>query len=125
MDLIIYLDGSDLEPEQNKEISLQLDNDISDWITKGQKNTYSLAAEIKQSEAVPKEKSKTGIRLQLKSKYKLKEPLNFLHAQAKKHKCEFVVAQFYPETGDIEDVCYFGYEEGRPDLHEIANYLSL
>ena len=63
--------------------------------------------------------------LKVKNKFKLKDPLNFLYTLAKTHKCEFVIAMACQETGEIQDVCYFGYEEGRPDLFEIANYLSL
>lgn len=61
----------------------------------------------------------------MKSKFKLKEPLNFLYKIAKTHKCEFIIAMLDSESGDLEEVCYFGFEEGRPDLFEIANYLSL
>jgi len=54
---------------------------------------------------------------------KLKEPLNTLNDLAKKHKCDFSVGII--DEGKRTDVCFFGFEEGRPDMFEIANYLSL
>jgi len=64
-----------------------------------------------------------GITLRLKSKAELKEPLNFLYGLAKQTKCEFVVGIHH--AADKEDICYFGHEEGRPDMHEVAMYLGL
>jgi len=66
-----------------------------------------------------------GFRLELSNKNKLKEPLNFLNKVANSNKCDFVVGYFDEHTNEREDVCYFGREEGRPDLFEIANYLGL
>ena len=60
----------------------------------------------------------------MKKNQHLKDPLSFLHGVAKDHKVDFVVG-FFEENGDSEDVCYFGHEEGKPDIVEIANYLGL
>ena len=64
-----------------------------------------------------------GIEFSAKNSNKLKEPLNTLYKLAKDYKCEFVVGQIEDDT--YQDVCYFGHEEGRPDMFEIANYLEL
>jgi hypothetical protein len=64
-----------------------------------------------------------GIKLIANSKVELKEPLRFLYAVAKHNKCEFVVGIIHEH--EKEDICYFGNEEGRPDMHEVAMYLGL
>ena len=64
-----------------------------------------------------------GYEISISKTQKLKEPLNFLYSLAKTHQCEFVVGQIEGEA--YQDVCYFGYEEGRPDMFEIAHYLGL
>lgn len=66
-----------------------------------------------------------GLVLDTNKKFDLKEPLNFLNRLAKEHEQEFVVGHFDEDTGEPESVCYFGYEEGRPDLFEIGSYLGL
>lgn len=64
-----------------------------------------------------------GYELTLSKTQKLKDPLNFLYTLAREHKCEFVVGLI--NDNNYEDVCYFGYEEGRPDMFEIAHYLGM
>ena len=66
-----------------------------------------------------------GIQLEIKRKAGLKRPLEFLYQQAEKMEREFVIGLYDKETGDRENVCYFGYEEGRPDPDEVALYLGL
>ena len=64
-----------------------------------------------------------GIEFSVSKTQKLKEPLNFFNTLAKKYKCDFVVGTIEEER--YSDVCYFGFEEGRPDMFEIANYVGL
>ena len=64
-----------------------------------------------------------GIELTISKAQKLKEPLNQLYDFAKKYKCDFSVGII--EDDKRSDVCFFGFEEGRPDMFEIANYLEL
>ena len=66
-----------------------------------------------------------GLRFEVGKKRALKEPLDALYAIAKKHKLDFVVGLYETSTGDHEEVCYFGNEEGKPDFYEVANYLGL
>lgn len=66
-----------------------------------------------------------GVTLFVKKKMKLKDPLTFLYALAKEHKREFAVGIVDKDSGESEEVCFFGFEEGRPDLDEIACYLEL
>lgn len=64
-----------------------------------------------------------GINIQVRKKAGLKEPLRFLYSLAQEHKCDFVLGVY---DGDAkEEICYFGVEEGKPDVFEIANYVGL
>jgi len=130
MELHIYVDDTDLDPKHLQDITSPITNAITDWISE-QKQNIRLLTPLKEADTeeyineMTHEALKLGICIRVKSKYKLKEPLNFLYSLAKAHKCEWVIAMFDSESGNLEEVCYFGYEEGRPDLFEIANYLSL
>ena len=126
MQLHIYIDNSDIEPSRLDEIFTPISEEISGWIGGKKQNIHSLSSSP-ESESIEGDTSepKLGISIQVKAKHKLKDPLNFLYSLAKTYKCEFAIAIIYPDTNETEDICYFGYEEGRPDLFEIANYLSL
>ena len=80
---------------------------------------------IDQREDEDLEDWKLGIRLNIKKKQWLKEPLHFLHNLAKEHKTDFVLGIIDADTREEEDICYFGHEEGKPDLFEIACYIGL
>ena len=71
------------------------------------------------------EDKKFGVTITIDKKLQLKQPLNFLYGIAKKYKIDFVIGIVCGDTGKMEDVCYFGHEEGRPDMYEIAMYLGL
>ncbi len=66
-----------------------------------------------------------GLRIQVKKAEQLKVPLNFLYGLAKEYKLEFAISQLDEERAEWEEVCYFGNEEGRPDIFEVACYLGL
>jgi len=120
MQLHIYIDDADLEEGDLNKMLDPVSESISGWIGENKKNVQLLAQQSAEGDDV----LKLGMSLQVKSKFKLKDPLNFLYTLAKEYKCEFAIAVVSPDTGDSEDVCYFGFEEGRPDLFEIANYLD-
>ena len=125
MELRIYIDTADLEDSEIVGISGTISTLISDWVNT-HKGAWLLSNDrVHEGSLKDLEISPVGLGLKLKSKFKLKDPLNFLYTIAKEHKCEFVIAMLEDETGVAEDICYFGYEEGRPDLHEVANYLGL
>jgi len=74
------------------------------------------------------EEDRLGVNITIESKNQLTKPLKFFYSLAKEHKCDFVVGKFDGDSlgeGVMEDVCYFGYEEGRPDNFEMASYLEL
>jgi len=120
MHLNIYIDDADLDEGDLNKLLTPVSESISAWVGENKKNVQLLAQLSENGEVL-----KLGISIQVKSKFKLKDPLNFLYSLAKEHKCEFAIAIITPETGASEDVCYFGFEEGQPDLFEIANYLDL
>jgi hypothetical protein len=66
-----------------------------------------------------------GLHLSIRKGRELKEPLNFLYSITKKHKLDFVFGIIEGESGDREDICYFGNEEGKPDIYEISSYIGL
>ncbi len=66
-----------------------------------------------------------GMSITIKKNKQLKNPLNFVYGIAKKHKLEFAIAMQDEESGEWEEVCFFGYEEGKPDIFEVACYLGL
>jgi hypothetical protein len=124
MELKIYIDNSDLDTSRLKEIFFPVQSLISDWISEQKLAITSLSNQIPSAE-IDLANEQLGMHIQVKSQFKLKEPLNFLYKIAKTYKCEFVIAMVDSDSGELEEVCYFGHEEGRPDLFEIANYLSL
>ncbi|WP_320821898.1 hypothetical protein [Reinekea sp.] len=73
--------------------------------------------------SLSKRSIEVGLELTISKAQKLKDPLNQLYDFAKQHKCDFSVGII--EDNQRSDVCFFGFEEGRPDMFEIANYLEL
>ena len=100
--------------KEEKDISATVLSAINAWLGGGRDGIELLPAD-----------QDPGLLLIIKNKFDLKDPLNALYAVAKQEKCDFVVGYIEEQTNSKEDVCYFGHEEGRPDLHEIACYLGL
>lgn len=67
----------------------------------------------------------SALQVQVKKAEQLKLPLNFLYKMAKQYKLEFAISQLDDESGEWEEVCYFGHEEGKPDIFEVACYVGL
>ena len=103
-----------LVPDEERDVSAAVEQAINEWLAEGKESITFIAAE----------QGGPGLEVAMASKLALKEPLNALQAIATKQKCNFVVGSIDAESGEREDVCYFGHEEGRPDLHEIACYLG-
>lgn len=122
MKLHIYIDSSDIEPSRLDDIYTPISEEITNWI--GDKQTVRSLSDTTDADEHLAQR-KLGISIELKSKHKLKDPLNFLYTLAKTYQCEFAIAIVDPDSNELEDVCYFGFEEGRPDLFEVANYLAL
>lgn len=119
MHLYMTIDGSD-ELEQ---LSEPVSSAITNWIGTNKKHIQLINKIAQEISELPDEA--LGIEITVQTKNALRKPLEFLYGLAKEHKCEFVIGVFHPQTGAKEDVCYFGHDEGRPDVDEIANYLEL
>jgi len=123
MNIYILVDGSD-----HNEYAQALAEAIQLWIKEGQGNVQlinekgSLAADAKQWELPSWD---LGIGFATSKKAKLKKPLEFLHALAETLQLDFVVGIQDEDTGQRENICYFGFEEGAPAPYEVASYLGL
>lgn len=118
MRIYLYVDANDLEA-----IAEPIAAAIEDWRPKD--NDKLQLVNQPPGENSESQQWRLGINIETKKKKALVKPVEFLYGIAKAHECEFVVGVFDDKTGEAEDVCYFGYEEGRPDVNEMANYLGL
>ena len=123
MKLYIFIETADLE-----ELNQHMIAEWQQWL-----DETDFAAEFVQNN-MPDEESELlgdysemelGMVFNIKQKQRLKEPLNFLYQLAKTYRCEFVIGIIDNKTNKKQDVCYFGHEEGKPDLYEVANYIGL
>ena len=64
-----------------------------------------------------------GLSINTKRVQTLKKPIAFLFTLTEQWPLDFVIG--VDNNGEREDICYFGKEEGHPDISEIANYLGL
>ncbi|PVZ70531.1 hypothetical protein [Pelagibaculum spongiae] len=118
MKLYIYIDQFDQD-----ELEQDIINSLSSWVGSS-KGSYQLV-NLRPEDHPELDCWKLGITLEIKKKIELKSPLNLLYSLAKKHKLDFVIGIIDNKSGDEEDICYFGHEEGRPDLYEIGSYLGM
>lgn len=65
-----------------------------------------------------------GLRIDTGKKAMLKKALDFLYGLAKEQSVDFAVG-YLDDAEQAHKVCYFGDEEGRPDISEIGSYLGL
>lgn len=121
MKIYIYAVSDELD-----EIMVPVAGSIGQWLAQDDNKVEATLVNKPEAEVV-------GIHLQLKKTLHLKEPLNTLNRIAKQHKCDFVLG-LLPEVSeagtpeaeeDREDICFFGYEEGKPDMFEVACYIGL
>jgi len=117
MKIYFYLDGEDFA-----EIEGPFVEALEQWLT-SQELEGSLVNE-KQGDPDFPDSWRLGLDLTLTKKAQLKAPLNFLYSQAKTHKQDFVIGIAH-DSGEMENICYFGNEEGRPDMFEVSCYLGM
>lgn len=113
----MYVEGSDLD-----DVAKPISSSIADWI----KTTGSVATFVDQtndSGGIPERN--LGINIRIRKKGEMRDALKKLYEIANKHKREFVIGIVDEKSGVSEEVCFFGHEEGKPDVFEIANYLGL
>jgi len=123
MNLYILVECDDIgEIEQS--ITSSLGNWLSDANDRISFVNHRLSPEERAGGRTGQRHWELGLLLSITSKAELREPLNFLYSVARQNQCEFVVGIQHDEDNK-EDVCYFGNQEGRPDVHEVAMYLGL
>jgi hypothetical protein len=115
MKIFIHIDGTDLE-----DIAEPVAAAIDAWV----KDCNCSAA------AVDELDGQTGARIlgliiDTGKKAMLKPALDFLYGIAREYQQEFVVGFIDADNGTAHKLCYFGHEEGRPDVNEIGSYLGL
>jgi hypothetical protein len=117
MDLFIFAEHDEL-----LDIAKPLFDDIAKWAEP--KTTITAIYRTDETEEAPvaDREADVGIEFSITKPEKLKGTLNALYQMAKTHKCDFVVG--VKEEGEYQNVCYFGNEEGRPDMYEISAYLG-
>lgn len=120
MKIYIYAESDDLES-----IAEPMSEAIAQWIKKsGEKAT--LVNDHHQPAAGEEGAPfwNLGINMEAKRRSDLKKALAMLYPLAREYKCEFVVGIASSGRGAAQDICFFGYEEGKPDAYEIANYMG-
>lgn len=116
MKIFIYAVSDDLQ-----DIATELEEAISAWVS-----THSAHCELISIHTEDCRWQRVGMHLQVKKAAQLKDHLNNLHSLARTHKCDFVIGILpEDETDEGEEVCFFGYNEGRPDMFEVGCYLGL
>ncbi len=122
MQIYLYAEADNLE-----EIATPLSDALSRWVKK-----TNLPVEFVDNRHEPDPASSDGetafwnlgIELSATRRSDLGKSLDFLYKLAKEQRCEFVIGLASSAVSPAKDICYFGYEEGRPDVHEIAHYLG-
>jgi len=104
------------EHDELDEIAEPMSEAIRDWLAKSDSRAELIHPD--------EDNLQVGVFIETGKKVALKDPVNFLYTLAKEYKAEFVVG-LIAENDRRENVCFFGFEEGRPDINEIAQYLGL
>lgn len=108
-----------LDDEEPESVANQLMVAINTWLEAEQ-----LAIEVIDERPEDGSEWLLGLQFDCKRKAAMKQPLEFLFKWAKKAERVFVIG-IYDKSGSRENVCYFGYQEGCPDINEVAMYLGL
>jgi len=120
MKIFLLLDSHDTD-----EVAEPMSAAITEWLETSQSSSAFVNAQTNTGATGTRSDWDFGLTIDTNKKATLAKPLNFLYDQAKEHKQEFVVGLYDEDTASYEDICYFGYEEGKPDMFEIACYLGL
>jgi len=117
MQIYIYAEADNLE-----EIAAPLADKLSHWVKKSKLSVEYINHQSDFGSDNNREAFwNLGIHISAKRRSDLRKTLEFLYKLSKEQHCEFVVGLASSETSPATDICYFGYEEGRPDTHEIAH----
>ena len=120
MKIYIFVDGPEADDSAEP-----ISQEITLWVEQREKKHPLITSVNKNDNDDALPTIVLGLELETTNKDDLKEPLNFLYRVAKNHQVEFVVGSIEQNSGKRTPICYFGHEEGRPDLFEIAHYVGL
>ena len=115
MKIFIYIDNADLE-----DIAPKVESAITTWV----KDCDCTAEAVNTCDEETGDWA-LGMRIDTGKKAVLKKALDFLYGLAKEFEQDFAVGFIDADSGAAHKVCYFGHEEGRPDINEIGSYLGL
>jgi hypothetical protein len=121
----IYLHLESDELDENEACAETIIAAISEWLKEGKSSAQLVNANVEEGAEGGRTDWDIGLTIETSKKPILAKPLNFLYELAKKEQQEFVVGIYDEANSSYENVCYFGYEEGKPDLHEVASYLGI
>lgn len=115
MKLSVYCTINECESLESQECLTQFKAELAEWLSTADAKHQPL-----------NEDDRIGIYTSARKSKQLQTPLNFLYNVAKNNKVEFAIAMMDDDNGDTEwqEVCFFGYEEGQPDIFEIGCYLG-
>lgn len=113
MDIYCLIESDDFETEVLPQAEA-IETAITAWLLES-RSSATLFKDLDQA--------LLGLRIETNKKATLKKPLDFLNSLSKPFSLNFVVGLF--EQDEREDICYFGIDEGRADIGEIANYLGI
>lgn len=120
MKIYLYLDSDDVD--EISVVAELLVTDVNVWL----KESQSIAVLVNaQDEPGTRSDWDLGLTIDTNKKAVLAKPLSFLYGLAKTYKQEFVVGIHDEGNASYENICYFGHEEGKPDVAEVACYLGL
>lgn len=113
--IYFLIDGSDFS--EQKDLIVEA---IQQWLEESRSSAQLINREDPHHES----QWLLGLEIDTKRPKTLAKPMDFLYSLAQEYEQEFVVG-LSDENQQREDVCYFGFEEGKPSLDEITMYLGL
>ncbi len=120
MKIYLHLEADEIEEVADATISA-----ISKWLKEGKSSAQLVNTNVENGTERGRTNWDIGLTIETSKKTILAKPLNFLYELAKTEQQEFVVGIYDERHSSYENICYFGYEEGKPDLHEVASYLGM
>jgi hypothetical protein len=123
MDLTFYIDSDDFDDVKQAAL-IQLVEWLKDNPRKINLLVEPSGLDLEQEDEIECIE-KLGLQLTISRKSQLKQPLQFLYELALSLPCEFAFGAINPKNNKSETICYFGSEEGKPDLVELGTYANL
>ncbi len=115
MKIFIELDLSKLEPGEQALSSSQTE-EAQNAIQQLNEDNLGLGITIEASDTI-------AINAQVKKPNHLKPAVELFNTLAEQYQIDFVLGLI--ENDQKEEICYFGYEEGKGDTQTIAMYLGI